>query len=463
MPELQLADGARIVLGDTLRELPGKRVVYAGRLDGRGVVVKVYLDARRAPVHQRREAEGLTALHDAGIAAPALLYAGDDAAGRPLVVSAFIDGARDLASAWREADTAGRERLVGAMMDVLARHHAAGICQTDLHLANFLQRDDVIYTLDGAGVDARPAPLERAVALRNLALFCSQLPADWEARCVALAARYAEAGVGGDSDAATLTAQLPALIAQARAGRWRELSGKIYRECTAIVARADGTSRSYARRSYGAPLLALLDDIEASRPADRAELLKDGNTATVWRAPLGDRSVVVKRYNIKGPRHAVALALKESRASRSWRFAHLLQLYGITTPPPVALLYRGARRLGRVAYFVAEDVGDVNLRARVAQLDSDDPELHRLARQAARLLAGLKRLRIAHGDLKASNFLVSGEGLSLIDLDAMRQHRRQRGFAPAWRRDLARFDANWRDRPAVQAVMRDALRAAAAD
>ncbi len=455
LDRLQLESGATVEPGRILRELPDKRLVFAGRFDGRTVVVKLYLDPRRAQVHRRRETDGLAALHAAGIAAPEVLFAGADVEGRPVVVLDFIEDAKDLAAMWRHAAAAEREQLIIRMMVLLASHHAAGIRQTDLHLASFLLRGEAIYTLDGAGVQVQPGPLDDALARRNLALFCSHLTPDWDRRCVELASHYSAAR---NVPQAALAANLSTLIGKARMGHWREQSDKIYRECTAVVARKTADSQSYARRVYGPALLALLDDIEASCPTDPAELLKDGNTATVWRTSFDGRGVVVKRYNIKGPRHALALALKESRASRSWRFAHMLRLFGIATPQAMALLFSGGSRIGRVGYFLAEDIGGVSLRERIAELDAEDEELHQLARRAAGLLAGLKRLRLSHGDLKATNFIISGDELFIIDLDSMCEHHRQGSFERAWRRDIGRFDANWKDQPAVQAVMREALR-----
>ena len=53
---------------------------------------------------------------------------------------------------------------------------------------------------------------------------------------------------------------------------------------------------------------------------------------------------------------------------------------------------------------------------------------------------------MSHGDLKASNFLISDSGkITLIDLDAMKQHRYKFTFEKAFFKDQVRFKANWRD------------------
>ena len=55
----------------------------------------------------------------------------------------------------------------------------------------------------------------------------------------------------------------------------------------------------------------------------------------------------------------------------------------------------------------------------------------------------LYRLRISHGDLKATNLLWHDGRVWLIDLDAMMQHRSDKAFSQAWRRDRARLLRNW--------------------
>jgi len=68
------------------------------------------------------------------------------------------------------------------------------------------------------------------------------------------------------------------------------------------------------------------------------------------------------------------------------------------------------------------------------------------AAEAAALLDLFGRLfrhRLTHGDMKATNFLWHDGRIEVIDLDALAPHRREAAFARAWRRDRARFLANW--------------------
>ena len=54
---------------------------------------------------------------------------------------------------------------------------------------------------------------------------------------------------------------------------------------------------------------------------------------------------------------------------------------------------------------------------------------------------------IVHGDMKATNFLVTDQGLTVLDLDGMFQESDQRRFAKAFGKDLQRFAKNWENDP----------------
>jgi hypothetical protein len=96
------------------------------------------------------------------------------------------------------------------------------------------------------------------------------------------------------------------------------------------------------------------------------------------------------------------------------------------------------------AYLITDYCGGQDIIARFeAYKQATPPENELLALD--RLFAALLRERISHGDFKGHNlFWDEARGAwSLIDLDAMRQHRSSRSFARAYARDRARFLRNW--------------------
>ena len=64
---------------------------------------------------------------------------------------------------------------------------------------------------------------------------------------------------------------------------------------------------------------------------------------------------------------------------------------------------------------------------------------------------------ISHGDSKATNYIVAGNGLYITDLDAMREHRFKGRFRRAFTRDLVRFMQNWADLPEVSSMFREEI------
>lgn len=448
---LPLADGSSVTRGETLRQLPGKRDVFAGTWKGRAVIAKVFLDSRRGAVHAQREADGLMAFHAGGIAAPTILYRGMDQHNNPVILLQRIQPAESLAHGWALADADRRQVLLAQMMDVLVRQHEAGVCQTDLHLDNFLLSGGTIYSLDGAAVESQTQPLGQARSLENLALFFSQLLPEHDVSGVETARLYADRR-GWPHD--LIDRELPGLIRSQRLGRWLNLRPKLYRECSAIVHRQSAAGEYFAARTMDEALQQLALDPDATCPGEPGRLLKNGNTATVWRTRLDEMPVVVKRYNIKNRRHALKLAGRQSRASISWSNAHMLKLFGIATPRPLALVYRRKTALARVSYFIAEAVPGPDLRAWIDSHGDDAAAIDGIAAEVATLLRRLHALCITHGDMKATNIIVHDGMLYLIDLDAMRRHRSIRRFRRAWRRDMQRFLANWSSQPAVLASMR---------
>jgi tRNA A-37 threonylcarbamoyl transferase component Bud32 len=181
------------------------------------------------------------------------------------------------------------------------------------------------------------------------------------------------------------------------------------------------------------------------------QVLKAGNTAAVRRVSVEGHSWIVKRYNVKGLGHRLRQSLKpRSRARNAWRWGQHLHAAGVPTARPLALLEHRCGPLRGAAYLVMEDLGDRSLRDAVGA----GPPLAAWVAAVTELFLELQRLGLAHGDTKATNFIVVGERVALIDLDAMRAE--PRGLA----RDLRRFLDNWTDQPAVRDAFAGAFRAA---
>lgn len=433
---IALADGRALTLLGLLRVLPGKRVVGEADFADRRVLAKLFVAAGSAR-HWGQERAGIDALLAAGIPTPEPLLAAQLAGGGHVLATEFLDSAESLAEAWaRVADLpAGDAQAVAVLEPALAmlgRMHAAGLVQDDLHLGNFLRAGERLLVIDGDGVrtpeQGRPLPPSAAIA--NLAVLLAQLPVDWDDRPEPLLAAYARGG--GRLPAAT--GELLRETAAVRARRLDDLLAKSVRDCSLFAVRREFDRFVAVVRERAEPLAPLLADPDAAIAAGR--LLKDGGTCTV--AAVGD--CVVKRYNLKSAGHAASRLWRPSRAWHSWREAHRLRFFGIATPAPLALVEERFGPLRRRAWLIVAHCSGPNL---LDHLDADREPPPAEAAAIVDLFGKLHRLRISHGDLKASNLLWDGERVVLIDLDAMRQHRSAAAHARAWQRDRARLLRNW--------------------
>lgn len=435
---LQLADGQELSMLRLLRVLPGKRIVGEALFAGEHVLAKVFV-AAGSERHWQQERAGIEALRRAGIPTPDVRSAAALLGGGQVLMTAFHADAESLASAW-----AGVENLpIGAVaaiavlspaLGLLARMHRAGLAQEDLHLGNFLRAADALLVIDGDSVKDFGRTLTAAEAAGNLGMLLAQLPAAWDAAKGALLTIYQEAGgIAGVDEAA-----LQAAIDRVRNWRLKDFLGKCVRDCSLFAVEQSATRFASVLRESAdrlAPLLAAPD-----RALEAGIRLKSGNTCTVARVALGESSAVIKRYNLKNVGHALSRLWRPSRAWHSWREAHRLQLFGIATPIPLALIEERLGPLRRRAWLIADDCPGVSLADHLSA-ECEPPAAEALA--IASLFATLHRLRISHGDLKATNLLWHAGKVWLIDLDACIQHHSEAAYRKAWRRDRARLLRNW--------------------
>lgn len=414
---LDLPEG-RLEFCRILRWLPGRRASGEALWNDRPVFAKLFF-GEGAGRYAERELKGLEALRAGGLPTPALLAVVPCPGGGQLLLSEFISDAQSLEEAVSSPD------LLAPAFALLGRLHGAGLIHTDLHLGNFLRAHDRLLLIDGDGV--RPGEIEQQ--LDNLALLLSQLPVFLDECWGELLSAY---GYGEAFDG---------LAGRVQAWRQRRLDrflAKTLRNCTQFAVERSRSRFLALLRSEREALQPWVD--QPDFPLETGRRLKSGGTCTVAAAELGGQSVVVKRYNLKNWRHGLSRAWRPSRAWHSWQEAHRLAFYGIATPKPLAMLEERWGPLRGRAFLVTEFCPGPSL---MYCLEAGSvPELP-LAEAITGFFSVLCRLRITHGDLKATNLLWHQGQLLAIDLDAMTQHRSEAAFRRAWRRDRARLLRNW--------------------
>ncbi|WP_043308474.1 lipopolysaccharide kinase InaA family protein [Pseudomonas sp. ML96] len=442
--------GEPLQIDRLLRVLPGQRYVGLARWQGRAVLAKLLVGGK-AERHFQRELAGAKLLAEQGLTTPALLAEGHVAGQGGWLLFDFLDGAESLWDAWRAVErepllSDAQQAVLGEALGSIAQLHARGLWQADLHLDNLLRHGGQLFLIDGGGIQVETPgqPLSRQRVLENLGVFFAQLPAELAPFTEELLVHYLLVNA---EHALPLEALLDE-VAKVRQWRLRDYLKKIGRDCSLFAARINAFGLRVVRRERQAELASVLEAPDDAIAGGR--LLKDGGTATVALLQREGRPLVLKRYNIKSWLHWLKRFWRPSRAWHSWVEGNRLELLGIATPQPLAVLERRWCGLRGRAYLLTEHCAGESLSARfAAHVDGAPPDAE--LQGLDRLFAALIRERISHGDFKGSNlFWVDGQW-SLIDLDAMRQHGSQAAFSRAYARDRARFLRNW---PAESALHR---------
>ena len=440
-----------IIALSVLRLLPARRLVALAEVDGTKVVIKMFL-GQKVGKYIHRERSGVLALARSGIRTPRLLWEGKTENSALLVFQYLPDGV-DLNDWWSQSlDLGERVKILEMVMEVMSSLHDHGVVQNDIHLGNFLFCDGKINTIDGDAVEQNSeAPLAEHASLKNLALFFAQLYPRYDVLIGEALATY-ESERGWEMSRSRLRI-LKQTVLKSRETRKRNYIAKTFRDCTRFLCRH--TFKRFEVIDRGACSRELEDLIEdPDRFIESGTILKTGNSSTVALVKLIDRSVVVKRYNIKNFRHGLGRAFRKSRAWLSWANAHRMEFLGIPALKPIALIENRLGPIRTTAYLITEFIEGPDALSCLTGTENPVGQLESLVD----ILQKLSEVRVSHGDLKATNFVMSEQGAVLIDLDAMKEHRSQQGFKQAFSRDLQRFLKNWSEYPLLNAQFSELLR-----
>jgi len=448
-----------------VRIVPDKRYVCRASWQGQAVFAKIFV-GEKAEAYAERDQRGVGHLIAANIPTPQLLGVAKLAGGHGVVlIFKAVQDSEDAESAYNRGDEKVREQLMHASVKAVATHHRANLIQTDLYLKNFLIAGDLagdflLHTLDGDGI-RHFEKLSADKAKQNLAILLSKFdPIALRQHGEALLNTYHAIAPYEKFDLSQLI-HLATQHAIDAASRYADK--KVFRSCTDVRVEKHNAYFSAITNNTGDVVLPMAvkayDDLLAS-----GALLKQGNTCTVGRVSISHVECVIKRYNIKNVWHGLSRLFRRTRASISWANAHRLQLLGIPTPKPIALFEsKIGGCLNGKAYFVSEYVDAPDVGEHFAQAP-DSAEQEKVIDQMVTMFYRLYLLKLSHGDMKATNIKVLSDGKAmLIDLDSMRQHRKQFDADKAHARDLKRFMQNWKAQPALYNAFVGAFRQVYAD
>ncbi len=432
---------------ETIRVVPGRRLVCRGRFGNKAVYAKIFI-GKSASHYALRDKAGVEALKQAGITTPDLLLATELADGAYILIYAAIEYSQNAEEVWSTLDERSRLSLMQKLVETVAQHHQAGLLQTDLYFKNFLvQKEpaqvDLIYTLDGDGIRRLSPLIHEHQKLRNLATLFSKMDVLDDIWIAELYAHYC--AQFGMASSPAREAEVWCLTQKTRHHEARSYADKkVFRSCTDVKVMRN--FRRFVAVASGVDAGILMPGL-LDRFLDKPQSnIKNGNTCTIAKAMLANQPVIIKRYNIKNFWHGISRAVRTSRAAISWANAHRLIILNIATPKPLALVEDRLRCFRRRAYYVSEYVEAPDVKQffeHAVQVEQKEV----VARNLATLFYKLYLLKISHGDCKSTNIKIFGLNPVLIDLDGMKAHFS--GNSCGWWfdkkhvKDLKRFMKNW--------------------
>lgn len=435
-----------------IRSVPKKRLVVFGTWNEQPVVAKIFYDSH-AKSHSEYELEGVELLVSCGIPTPRVLLSTPIFKKHAYVlVFEQMTEAENLDEFWRnKADTEEWISVLHALTIELATQHVLGILQKDLHLKNFLLKGNQIYTLDGGTIDSFGELLPKKESLDHLALLFSQLGVGTEELQHALFQTYTQAR--GWIVKRSETQFLYKAVKKCNMKRKKDYQKKIRRNCSAFAKKTRFLSTAmYDREHYSADLLKFLTHPETAFSHPGLEILKAGRSATIIKTQMADKTYVIKRYNMKNIWHWLRRTLRSTRAAESWRLANTLRLFGIATPKPIAFVEKRFLGLRSTSYLIMEYVDGPNLLQYFAHYQANDPRYEKVAERVMTLLKNIAKMQMSHGDLKATNILIENDQPLLIDLDGMKEYKKQSKANRIYKQEMKRFMQNWEAQPTVKAL-----------
>ncbi len=430
-----------------LRWLPGRRLVVRALHNGDPLLLKLFVPNKKGWRELSREQHGYKACKAAGVAVPAEKLISDDFAGCLAVAYEFIAEASPF-----NLESMNQAQMVPALLQLMVRCHQAGIYQHDIHTDNILMSPHGLFLIDLASVRGMPGqPLSTKKSLANLARLIAQFVPDQQQLILKKLNLYYQAR--GWLYGKTERENFKSLLNKAWQKRKQTYLSKCFRACTMTAYFKDKRLEYAFNRSFFKQIgEQTIRDIDAF--VEQGKRLKDGNSATVVMTEMAGRKVVIKRYNIKSYWHFLRRCWRPSRAANAWRQGNLLQLLGIATPQVLGFVEKRLGPFRKQAYLLTAYVDHASELASVYEHQA--PKESEL-RQIKRMFKLMRDYQLSHGDLKASNLMLTDNGqLEIIDLDAMQEHRYEWSFRRAFNRDLKRFLKNWDNKP-LQSRLRDYL------
>jgi len=425
----------RVICEKLLRNVPGKRSVYEGIWQRQTVIIKIFNYRIGAKGRILKEFNGLGELQKRSINVPEPHFYGRSDKGDWVMVIEKICNSPTALQLYRQASSTDRKiEIVALLFDELAKLNNAGVIQTDLHMGNFLIRDNTVFSLDAGRMKFYSAPISRAAGIKQLALLSRYIPEESRFQAETSFNRYFNLRGWKFDDADKISAEKHLknhIKKTVRKGLKKSLRTSTRR----IKIQRKGCQAVFERDFYSKiNVELLLKNIDSLMQNGR--ILKNGRTCFVSVFDLAGVRIAAKRYNHKGFFHSARHTIKRSRARRAWLKGHLLIMLGIRTPKPIAFIESYKAVFVQQSYILTEYVAGKNLHYFLTEENPGEDKRNQITKELTDILKKMHNNKITHGDLKKSNILITENGVCITDLDAMGKHRSDWLFAHRKNKDM---------------------------
>lgn len=419
-------------------------------------ILKSLIKGQKPVVDASHEYKALMMLNPLGIHVPKVV-AYDTKGCNPLTRRSFIVmeaiepsiSLEDYLHQWNDKPLAQRRLLIEKVASITRVLHAKGIQHRDLYICHFLLKENTLSDL--SLIDLHRArfknPLPYSWKVKDLsALYFSVLSSPLTKRDYYRFLRvYTQK-------------PLREVLAQPFWNKVKNKAIKLFKKTYSALPQSLSSQESMSgdfviqesfykklivrRDSISQELLTVLGDPESIFSRANVTLIKESPLCTLAKMTVGHKEIVIKRYRWKNGWQGFTRLFRPSRAAKCWRYANLLLENHVLTPKPLALVEKRWGWLRRDSYLITEYSHGPLLRDYVKE-QNDAKTLDKLKENWEKIQHQLTEARLTHGDTNLQNFLVTKEGLMILDLDTMRFHCLPHRLAYRKEKDNVRFTREW--------------------
>lgn len=451
-----------------IRVIPNRRLVFYGKINNsEKIVLKIFINPSRFHKDYMKNEQGYNWLQRLEL-------------NTPKIISAYCDRAHKQSYfiyKYIEQEQNQFNKNYNLLISAIAKLHKNNICQSDLHVNNFIINNNTVYYLDYASlVKVKPFDdrINSCKQFDNFALFLAQLNIDehvkWSDYIKIYLDYYLEDILKNKNKQELRDKIIIFILNKAKLylkSRLVKFSDKCIRNSTEFkMVSHDDSENKYnlngvfkrvainERKTvdFIKDFLQNNDKIKLLVQNKKIQVLKNGNTAKVLLVEFNNKKFIIKHYLpgncLQQIWRTVKYLFVKPRAIKSWLNANFLEHLGIATAKPLACLIKNRWGIMQDTFFIMEYLEDLTrldviLESKQVLLD----EKYRCIKKIKKLLDNFSFLNVVHKDFKSVNLGFKDQQLFLLDLDAMHQYNSNFLYRKLKDKDSTRITACLKDYP----------------